>query len=46
MKPKHDWASHGSDAFRTFGVGFREKIMEQSAIEEEIDVDPYSRVGG
>ena len=22
--PKHDWASHGADAFRTFAVGFRE----------------------
>ena len=24
--PKHDWASHGSDAFRTFGVGYRQYI--------------------
>ena len=24
--PKHDWASHGADAFRTFAVGFKENI--------------------
>lgn len=22
-RPKHDWASHGSDSFRTFAVGYR-----------------------
>ena len=22
-RPKHDWASHASDAFRTFAVGYR-----------------------
>ena len=22
-RPKHDWSSHGSDAFRTFAVGYR-----------------------
>lgn len=40
-KPKHDWASHGSDAFRTFGVGFKEKVEEQSAIVSEVIIDPY-----
>ncbi len=25
-KPKHDWASHGADAFRTFAVGYRQYI--------------------
>lgn len=24
--PKHDWASHGSDAFRTFAVGQKKKV--------------------
>jgi len=28
--PKHDWSSHGSDAFRTFAVGFRPKIESKS----------------
>lgn len=41
LKPKHDWASHGADAFRTFAVGFREEIKEQSAIETEVILDPY-----
>jgi len=27
-KPKHDWASHGADAFRMFGLGFRENIQQ------------------
>lgn len=25
-KPLHNWCSHGADAFRTFGVGFKEKV--------------------
>lgn len=25
-KPKHDWASHGADAFRMFAIGFRENV--------------------
>jgi hypothetical protein len=25
-RPVHDWCSHGSDAFRTFAVGYREPI--------------------
>jgi hypothetical protein len=24
--PVHNWASHGSDAWRTFGVGHRENL--------------------
>lgn len=24
--PKHDWSSHGADAFRTFAVGFKEVV--------------------
>jgi phage terminase large subunit len=27
--PKHDWASHGADAFRTFGVGYRKPVNLQ-----------------
>lgn len=26
-RPEHDWSSHGSDAFRTFAVGFKHKSM-------------------
>lgn len=26
-KPKHDWASHGADSFRTFAVGFAPQII-------------------
>lgn len=26
-KPKHDWASHGADAFRMFAIGFKENII-------------------
>jgi len=42
LKPKHDWSSHGADSFRTFAVGFKEKVQEQSAIINEVIVDPYS----
>mgnify|MGYP003145316764 CR=1 FL=1 len=45
LKPKHDWSSHGADAFRTFGVGFKEKVEAQSAMEVKVEVDPYSQVG-
>lgn len=27
--PKHDWASHGADAFRVFGVGYRKMVPNQ-----------------
>ena len=27
--PKHDWASHPADALRTFGVCFKENIVQQ-----------------
>lgn len=30
-KPKHDWSSHGSDAFRYLAVGFRDKIDDASS---------------
>ena len=25
-KPRHDWASHGADAFRTGAVGWKEEV--------------------
>ena len=28
---KHDWASHGSDAFRTFAVGYRQMIANRTS---------------
>lgn len=27
--PKHDWASHGADSFRTFAVGFKQFIQSR-----------------
>ena len=41
LSPKHDWASHGSDAFRTFSVGYREIIISGAATAEPIRDDPY-----
>jgi phage terminase large subunit len=38
--PKHDWASHGADAFRTFAVGFKENITI-SHIYDVGGVKPY-----
>jgi hypothetical protein len=29
--PKHDWASHGADAFRTFAVTFKQAVMQIEA---------------
>jgi hypothetical protein len=26
-QPKHDWASHGADGFRTFAVGFKQAVV-------------------
>lgn len=37
---KHDWASHGADGFRTFGVGFRE-IMEIKPQTSYGGIKPY-----
>lgn len=34
-RPKHDWSSHGADAFRTLGVTHRDKIVTRQ-IEEKI----------
>lgn len=28
--PKHDWASHGADGFRTFGVGYKQSVPQAS----------------
>jgi hypothetical protein len=40
-KPEHDWSSHGADAIRTFAVGFKPIIQQQTAIETEVKLDPY-----
>jgi len=42
-RPEHDWSSHGSDAFRYFAVGYKERIKSYS-VNTEIkskDFDPY-----
>lgn len=40
-KPKHDWSSHPADAFRTLAVGFEKEVEMESAVEVEVNVDPY-----
>lgn len=42
-KPEHDWSSHGADAFRTFGVGYREMTVMPPATTIKVNVDPYQR---
>ena len=42
-RPDHDWSSHGSDAFRTFGVGFRELLPTPPATVHKISSDPYTQ---
>lgn len=34
--PHHDWASHGADAFRTFAVGYKDKIVHKKIQFESI----------
>lgn len=41
-KPEHDWSSHGSDAFRTGAVGFREVPRQQPVTQAVTDFDPFS----
>jgi hypothetical protein len=31
-KPLHNWASHGSDGFRTFSMGFRDNSVRQNVL--------------
>jgi hypothetical protein len=31
--PAHDWSSHGADAMRTYGAGFKQKVKAKSAYE-------------
>jgi len=45
-KPDHDWSSHGADAFRSFGVGYREMIPTPPATVVPIRDDPYQRSTG
>jgi phage terminase large subunit len=42
-QPLHDWASHGSDAFRGFAVGIREPEQKRAA--EEALVNQYGEGG-
>lgn len=39
-QPKHNWASHGSDAFRTFGVGYK-RAIQTAPITDFGGVKPY-----
>lgn len=40
-RPRHNWASHGADAFRTLAVGFRgdSDRVDRKLLLEEVDVD-------
>lgn len=38
-RPKHNWASHGADAFRTFAVGFRGEAHTGNSKHFEIESD-------
>lgn len=41
LRPHHDWASHGADAFRTFAVSYRKKVKPvQATVRVPVD-DPY-----
>ena len=46
QRPEHDWSSHGSDAFRTFAVGYRELVTLPPATHTLIRDDPYQRPHG
>jgi hypothetical protein len=43
-RPLHNWCSHGSDAFRTFAVGYTEPDTEND-YEEDFE-QTHSRIGG
>ena len=43
VRPEHDWTSHGADALRTFGVGYREKYKGQEQIEAG-NYDPFTGI--
>jgi hypothetical protein len=43
-EPEHDWSSHGADAWRTFAVGYEDKVKVQ--IPDMISRRSRSSVGG
>lgn len=47
MRPKHNWASHGADAFRTLGITHRFQelaaLLRQPQTHAKTDYDPYER---
>ena len=42
LRPHHDWASHGADAFRTFAVSYRKKVKPAGAVVRVPVDDPYA----
>lgn len=46
QRPEHDWSSHGSDALRTFAVGYKELVVLPQATHHTIREDPYQRPHG
>jgi len=41
LRPHHDWASHGADAFRTFAVSYRKRVKPRRATVRVPQDDPY-----
>lgn len=41
LRPHHDWASHGADAFRTFAVSYRKKVKSVRSTVRVPQDDPY-----
>ncbi len=42
-EPRHDWASHGADALRTFAAGFREQREDGRSVSVTTRYDPHAR---
>ena len=40
--PIHDWTSHHRTAMEYFAVNYKELIVQEGAVENPIDTDPYS----
>ncbi|MGE4551601.1 MAG: PBSX family phage terminase large subunit [Desulfovibrionaceae bacterium] len=45
-RPKHDWTSHGSDAFRMLAVGYRPERKGPRQERSEVNFNPFPRRDG
>lgn len=41
--PHHDWSSHGSDAFRTFAMAYKDKIKSESTYDSRPHLSCFKR---